>query len=129
MIKKLEEVGNGWSMALKWVVSLGVLGALVIVCGALIYLVRESNRGTNDTANNVLVAWTKCAQELPAIASQIRDDARLNATFMREFTDKAHEERILIREELAGLRKVVAELVQVMKESEQRKNGPTSPTG
>lgn len=125
----LKKVTDELTNFQRWMLSLGVLGALVVICGALIYLVMESNRGTNDTANNVLVAWTQCAQELPAIAAQIRDDARANAAYMREFTDKAHEERILIREELAGLRKIVAELVQVMKESEEsRKNAPSSPT-
>lgn len=127
MIKKLTDDATT-SAALKWALSLGVLSALVVICGALIYLVRESNSSTSTTANNVLVAWTRCAQELPAIAAQIRDDSRINAEYMRLKTDAAHEERIVIREEIAQLRKAITELVEALKETEQtRKNCQQSP--
>lgn len=123
-LKKAIEAIDDWTNLQKW----GLLGAIVFICVALIYLVRENNSNQNSTANNVLVAWTKCAQELPAIAAQIRDDSRMNAAFMRDFSDKAHEERLAIREELSALRKAVTELVEVLKTAEQRKNPVASPT-
>jgi len=127
MIKKLTDEATA-SAALKWVLSLGVLSALVVICAALIYLVRESNQDTSATANNVLVAWTKCAQELPAIAAQIRDDSRINAEYMRLKTDAAHAERLEIKAELTELRRAITELVQALRDTEaSRKNDRQTP--
>ena len=116
------------SNAIKWVMSLGVLGALVVFSLALIYLVRETNSGSNATTNQVLTAWVKCAEQLPTIAAQIRDDGRINADCMREYTDKAHTERLEIKAEIAELRQAITELVQTLKSNEQaRKNQPSAP--
>jgi hypothetical protein len=87
----------------KILLSIGVFAALVLVLGALMWLVRDMSGQNQETSRQLIESTTTAVNKMPEIAAEIRDDNRANSLFMREYTTIATHSREAVDLKLAAI--------------------------
>jgi len=114
---KKDDDSSLYTSAAKWVISLGVVGALIVVTGALIWLVSVMSQQNQSTSDKLVQVTASAVDKLPTIAAEMRDDNRRDGEFMRQHTALATAAREQINARLTAMETRLVELRSDQQES------------